>query len=296
MTGVLLALGAAAAYGLSDFVGGVASRRTSVWPVAFTACLGAAVGSLLLALLLPGRPGGHDLAWGALGGIGSGVGTAFLYRGFARGRMGVVGPVSAVGAALLPAAVGVLTDERPSALVWVGMVLALPGIWLVSQEPAAPTESVESAEPGPTPGTGRVPAPRSAPGLADGVLAGAGFGLLFAALGQVPEGAGYWPVLVAQLVSLVAVVTASLLLGGDPRPRVPGHWLGLVAGLTAATAVVGFVLARQQGLLSVSAVLTSLYPAATVLLAVVVLHERLHRVQTLGLALCGVSVACVVLG
>ena len=289
MTGVLLALGAAAAYGLSDFIGGVASRRTSVWPVAFTACLGAATGSLLMALLLPGQPGGHDLAWGALGGIGSGVGTAFLYRGFARGRMGVVGPVSAVGAALLPAAVGVLADERPSALVWVGMVLALPGIWLVSQEPA---EAAQPTEPGTTPARG----PGLAPGLADGVLAGAGFGLLFAALGQVPEGAGYWPVLVAQLVSLVAVVTASLLLGGDPRPRVRGHWLGLVAGLTAATAVVGFVLARQQGLLSVSAVLTSLYPAATVLLAVVLLHERLHRVQTLGLALCGVSVACVVLG
>lgn len=291
MTGVLLALGAAAAYGLSDFVGGVASRRSSVWPVAFTACLGAATGSLVLALVLPGRPGGADLAWGALGGIGSGVGTAFLYRGFARGRMGVVGPVSAVGAALLPAAVGVLADERPSALVWVGMVLALPGIWLVSQEPSAPERAA-----GPAPASPAARRRGPAPGLADGVLAGAGFGLLFAALGQVPEGSGYWPVLVAQLVSLVAVVAASLLLGGDPRPRVPGHWVGLLAGLTATTAVVGFVLARQQGLLSVAAVLTSLYPAATVLLAVVLLHERLHRVQTLGLALCGVSVVCVVLG
>jgi drug/metabolite transporter (DMT)-like permease len=202
--------------------------------------------------------------------------------------------VSAVGAALLPAAVGVLADERPSTLVWIGMAMALPGIWLVSQEPSDSSESSEPPGPTVTPTTanGR----GLAPGLEDGILAGAGFGLLFAALGQVPEGAGYWPVLVAQLVSLVAVVAASLLLGGDPRPRVAGHWLGLVAGLTAATAVVGFVLARQQGLLSVSAVLTSLYPAATVLLAVLLLHERLHRVQVVGLALCGVSVACVVLG
>ena len=248
MTGVLLALGAAVAYGLSDFVGGV----------------------------------------------GSGVGTAFLYRGFARGRMGVVGPVSAVGAALLPAAVGVLADERPSALVWAGMLLALPGIWLVSQEPADPADDPSPASPlsPTTPGSAR----GRAPGLADGILAGAGFGLLFAALGQVPEGSGYWPVLAAQLVSLVAVVGASVLLGGDPRPRVPGDWLGLAAGLTATTAVVGFVLARQQGLLSVSAVLTSLYPAATVLMAVVFLHERLHRTQAVGLALCGVSVACVALG
>ena len=293
MTGVLLALGAAVAYGLSDFVGGVASRRTSVWPVALTACLGAALGSLVLAVALPGDPAGRDLAWGALGGVGSGVGTAFLYRGFARGRMGVVGPVSAVGAALLPAAVGVLADERPSALVWAGMLLALPGIWLVSQEPADPPDPSPASPLSPTtPG----PARGRAPGLADGILAGAGFGLLFAALGQVPEGSGYWPVLAAQLVSLVAVVGASVLLGGDPRPRVPGDWLGLAAGLTATTAVVGFVLARQQGLLSVSAVLTSLYPAATVLMAVVFLHERLHRTQAVGLALCGVSVACVALG
>ena len=85
---VILALGAAFAYGLSDFIGGVASRRTSVWPVAFTACLGAALGTVVLALFVPGDPTGTDFAWGLLAGVGSGVGTAFLYRGFARGRMG----------------------------------------------------------------------------------------------------------------------------------------------------------------------------------------------------------------
>lgn len=279
MLGVLLALGGALAYGVSDFAGGVASRRTSVWPVAFTACLGAALATVVLALRLPGDPEGSDLLWGALGGIGSGAGTAFLYRGFTRGRMGVVGPVSAVGAALLPAAVGVLSDERPSLLVWAGMLVALPGIWLVAQEPVD-GDSVR----------GR------ADGLADGVIAGLGFGLLFAALGQVPEGAGYWPLTVTQLVSLVAVVGAAVALGGDPVPRVAGHWLGLGSGVAATIAVLGFLLARHQGLLSVSAVLTSLYPAATVLLATVFLHERLHRVQSLGLALCGVSVVCVALG
>ena len=279
MLGVLLALGGALAYGVSDFAGGVVSRRTSVWPVAFTACLGATLATVVLALTLPGDPRGSDLLWGALGGIGSGAGTAFLYRGFTRGRMGVVGPVSAVGAALLPAAVGVLSDERPSLVVWAGMLVALPGIWLVSQEPLD-----EGAVRG------------RAGGLTDGVVAGLGFGLLFAALGQVPEGAGYWPLTVTQLVSLVAVVGSALALGGDPVPRVAGHWLGLGSGVAATIAVLGFLLARHQGLLSVSAVLTSLYPAATVLLATVFLHERLHRVQSLGLALCGVSVVCVALG
>ncbi len=120
MITVLFSLGAALAYGLSDFLGGVISRRTSVWPVAMLACAGAGLGTLVLAFTVPGTPTGADIAWGLLAGVGSGIGTAFLYRGFAKGRMGVVAPVSAVGAALLPAAIAVLTGERPSTLVWVG--------------------------------------------------------------------------------------------------------------------------------------------------------------------------------
>jgi drug/metabolite transporter (DMT)-like permease len=279
VTTVLFALGAALAYGLSDFFGGVISRRTSVWPVALTACGGAALGTLMLALTVPGDPTGSDIAWGLLGGVGSGVGTAFLYRGFARGRMGVVAPVSAVGAALLPAAIALITGERPSAIVWVGIVVAMPGIWLVSREPGSALDSTGGAE-----------------GFLDGILAGVGFGLLFAALGQVPDGAGYWPVMGTQVVSLVAVSVAAVLLGGDPLPRRAQEWWGLGAGLLASVAVVGFLLARQQGLLSVAAVLTSLYPAFTVLLATLLLGERLHRAQSIGLALCVVSVACVAAG
>jgi drug/metabolite transporter (DMT)-like permease len=276
---VLLALGAAFAYGLSDFIGGVASRRTSVWPVAFTACLGAALGTVVLALFVPGEPTGTDFAWGLLAGVGSGTGTAFLYRGFARGRMGVVAPVSAVGAALLPAALGVATGERPTPLVWLGMLVALPGIWLVSREPAPAGAPAGMAD-----------------GLLDGILAGLGFGLLFVAIGQVPEEAGFWPVAVNQASSLLAVAVAAWLLGGNAVPRRPGDWLGLAAGAFATLAVAGFLLARQQGLLSVSAVLTSLYPAATVLLATLLLHEPLHHGQSAGLLLCAVSVVCVALG
>lgn len=276
---ILLALGAAIAYGLSDFIGGVASRRTSVWPVALTACLGASLGTVVLAVLVPGDPSGADFAWGLLGGLGSGTGTAFLYRGFARGRMGVVAPVSAVGAALLPAVLAVTTGERPAAIAWVGMLVALPGIWLVSREPASADAAASTAE-----------------GLLDGVLAGVGFGLLFAALGQVPEESGFWPVMGTQLVSLVAVAASAVALGGNPLPRRRADWSGLTAGFLATLAVVGFMLARQQGLLSVAAVLTSLYPAATVLLASVVLQERLHRAQSVGLALCAGSVVCVALG
>lgn len=275
MTALLLALGAAAAYGVSDFVGGLSSRRTSAWPVA---AVNSAVGgacALAGALLLPADAGPTDLAWGALAGVGSGLGGAFLYRGLARGRMGVVGPVSAVGAALLPTLVGLLLGERLGPLTWAGVLVALPGIWLVAREPGA----------------------RADAGLVDGLLAGAGFGVLFAATGQVPESAGLWPLAVTQLVGLASVVALAVALrepwlSGD-RVVVLG---GSAAGLLTFLALVGLLLATQQGLLTVSAVLTSLYPAVTVLLARVLLAERLHRSQVGGLLLCGVTVVCVALG
>jgi drug/metabolite transporter (DMT)-like permease len=274
---VLLALFGAVSYGVSDFVGGLASRRTTVWPVATLACLGAFFAALVLAVVVPGHPHRSDVLWGLLAGLGSGAGTAFLYRGLAGGRMGVVAPVSGVGATTLPVVIGVLAGERPSLLVWLGILAALPGVWLVSRE-----ESDAGAS-GPS-------------GLLDGVMAGIGFGGLFAALGQVPASAGYWPFAANQLTSVLAVTTACVLLGGDPRPHALEQWWGLFSGLLAAAAGLGFLLATHHGLLSVSAVLTSLYPAFTVLLAALVLRERIHRVQARGLMLCGAAVALVALG
>ena len=164
--------------------------------------------------------------------------------------------------------------------MWIGIVAALPGhLAGLARSPAADADRRTAR-----------------PGSSTAILAGAGFGVLFAALGQVPDGSGYWPVMAAQVVSLVSVVVAALLLGGDPRPRQAEAWWGLVAGLLATLAVVGFLLATHEGLLSVAAVLTSLYPAFTVLLATLLLGERLHRSQSIGLALCAVSVACVAAG
>jgi drug/metabolite transporter (DMT)-like permease len=235
---VLLALVAALAYGLSDFVGGLASRRTSAWPVAFVGTLAAFVGALLLALLADGSPTRADLLWGALAGVGTGAGGAFLYRGLAAGRMGVVAPISAVGAALLPVCVGVATGERPAVLVWLGIAAAVPGIWLVSREPG---------------GSGDLAA-----GILDGVLAGLGFGLLFAAMGQVPEEAGFVPLAVAQLVGVVCVALTATVLGGRWVPYDRSQAWGIAAGVLATAAVVAFLLATQSGLLTVASVVTSL--------------------------------------
>jgi drug/metabolite transporter (DMT)-like permease len=239
--------------------------------------VGALACSVLFGAVTDGHATGTDLAWGALAGVGSGLGGAFLYRGLAAGRMGVVAPVSAVGAAILPVAVGLSTGERPELLVWFGIVAAIPGIWLVSREPG---------------GDGSLAA-----GLVDGILAGVGFGLLFAAIGQVPEEAGFWPLAVAQASALLAVVLAATALAATWRPTARSEVTGgLLAGALASLAALCFLLATQSGLLTVAAVLTSLYPAFTILLAATVLREPIHRGQALGLAFCGVCVALVAAG
>lgn len=273
---VLLSLAAALAYGVSDFVGGVAARRTSAWPVAFVSTAAALAGAVVLAVAVDASPTRVDLGWGALAGIGTGAGGAFLYRGLAAGRMGVVAPISAVGAALVPVTVGVVAGERPDALVWLGLVAAVPGIWFVSREPG------ESGD--------------VAAGIVDGVLAGLGFGLLFAAMGQVPESAGFWPLAAAQAVGAVCVALTASVLGGRWVPHHPSQAWGAVAGVLATAAVVAFLLATQTGLLTVASVVTSLYPAVTIVLAAAVLREHIHRAQAWGLALCGLAVALVAAG
>lgn len=276
---VLLALVAAAFYGLSDFVGGVVSRRTSVWPVGLLACTGATVGSIAIALFNGGDPTCTDVAWALLAGVGSGAGTGFLYRGLAAGRMGVVAPVSAVGAVVVPVLAGLIGGERPAVLGWLGIVLALPGIWFVSREDTAP-----NADDGPDDGPS---------GVLDGVVAGIGFGLLFAALGQVPDEAGYWPLVGTQVVSVLSLALVAVALDGNPVPRNRADLWGLLAGVLASLAVLFFLLATSHGLLSIAAVITSLYPAFTVLLAIAVLREHVHRTQAVGLVLCAAAVTLI---
>ena len=280
---VVLALFSAVAYGLSDFVGGLLSRRTSAWAVAVVGQTSSTVVTAALALFVPGTPQPADFAWALLAGVATGMGTGFLYRGFSSGRMSVVAPVSAVGAALVPVLVGAATGERPTLLVWVGVVAALPGIWLVSSTAEDPMQAGEPRE-------------SVAAGLVDGILAGLGFGVLFAALGQVPDGAGWWPLTFSQAVSVVAVALLAVALRADWRPRGRTVRLAALCGPLGATATGTFLLATQHGYLTVAGVLASLYPASTVLLAAFVLKEHIHRTQGVGLVLCGLAVACVAAG
>ena len=282
-----LALGSAVMYGLSDFFGGVLSRRASVWAVAVVTQVTALVAIGGLALPLGGTPTPEHWMWGAIAGIGTGTGTGFLYRGLASGRMSVVAPLSAVGAALVPVVVGTVTGERPPPIVWAGIVLALPAIWLIAMTTAA---SPDTAHPGATPVHGLDP------GVVDGTLAGLGFGLMFAALGQVPDDAGFGPLAAAEMTSIPAVIALAAVMRQPWIPRDRESIGGVAVGALAAGASVLFLLATQAGLLTVASVITSLYPAFTVLLAAVVLGERVHRSQAVGLGLATAAVAMIASG
>ncbi len=276
---VLLALLSALAYGTSDFLGGLVSRRTGAWSVAVVVQASAMVSTFAAAGFVGGSPTLDDLAWGALAGVGSGTGVGFLFRGLSSGRMSVVAPLSAVGSALVPVGVALSLGERPGLWVGVAVMLALPGIWLVAGEASDPAG-------------GPRPAGRRSSGVLDGALAGLGFGAMFAALGQVPDGAGLWPLGLTQTASTLTVVGLATVLGAPWRPAGTAFW-ALPAGPLGALAVIAFQLAAQSGLLTVAAVLAALYPAATILLAVLVLHERVHRRQGIGLLLCAGTVALV---
>lgn len=271
--GIVLGLLSAACYGASDFLGGIGGRRSSSGAVAMVSQPMGLVAALLALLLFHGQPpGAAPLWWGALGGVGGGVGTVMLYRGLTVGRMGVVSPLSAVVTALVPGVVGLLTGSRPSWVVLTGMALALPAIALVSWhgEPEA----------------------RGSSGIGYALAAGGGFALMFIALDRAGTASGAWPLVPGQMVALLVVFPVALSWSRGPVPWRAAAGPGLVAGSLGGAANLLFLAATGGGELAVVAVLTSLYPAVTVFLARLLLHERWRHVQRFGLA---VSVAAVVL-
>lgn len=276
---IALSLLSALAYGVSDFLGGIFARRASAWQIAVVGQLSSAVCALGALALFPGSPTASDLGWGLLAGLGGGVGVGFLYRGLSTARMGVVAPISAIGAALLPVAVGLVTGERPSLLALVGIAAALPAIALISRVPA----SHESG-------------PAKASGVTDGALAGLGFGVLFVFLDRVGDGGALTGLAASQVTSVVTVIVVATAMGSPWLPRDRFAARAVVMGPLGATAQGAFLFATQEGLLSVVSVISSLYPASTVLLAALLLREAILRAQAVGLALAAVAVTLVALG
>lgn len=276
---VALALASATVYGVADFLGGMATRRAAVLVVA---CLAQLTGLLvLLALLpfLPGSPTPVDLALGAAGGLAAGLGLVVFYSGLAAGPMSVVAPLTAVTSAGVPVLVGTLLGERPSAGSLVGVGLALVAILLVSAEPGSTWRQAAAGL-------------RSRATLL-ALAAGGGFAGFFVALGRTSEAAGLWPLASARVASVAMLAVIAVAVGARLGRGSGAFALVLAAGALDMAANVLYLVAVRGGLLTLVAVVASLYPVSTVLLARVVLAERLARPQVIGLGAAAAGVALI---
>jgi drug/metabolite transporter (DMT)-like permease len=283
MIAIVLALASAVSFGGSDYTAGLATRTTSVIRVVFTEQLG----SILLALLIvpwlsPLRLSAAAAGWGVVAGVAGTAGATVLYLGFRYAAFSVASTLSAVGSAGLSVAAGLLFGERPSGLAVAGIVLALPAIAAVSAQGTAGEEEAGKE------------AGRHLAGVGYGLIAGVCFALYFIGLNRAGSGSGLWPVLVGLAASLFAVVCVGavrreLKLPADRKTRVQS----VVTGVSGTAGTILFFVASHDGLLAITAVITSLYPAITIVLARVLLGERLSRMRLAGLCLAGASVVLI---
>ena len=256
------AMGAVCTWGLSDFLGGYIARR-------FQAFLLAAVGHLSGTILMitialgshqPFPPRSH-LIWAAAAGMAGGVSLAFFYRALSHGNMGIAAPIAAVLSAGIPTIVGISREGVPGYAPCAGFAVALLGIWLVSRPEG-------SARP---------------KGLALAIAAGLGFALFYIFIKKTGSGDPFWIAAIARTASFV--ITGTITLAG--RRFSPfylgGLWLGLLAGCIDVSGTAFFVRASQTGRLDTAVVLSSLYPAITVLLARIFLHEKFTRWKLVGI-------------
>jgi drug/metabolite transporter (DMT)-like permease len=282
----LLAIGSAVLYGAADFAGGLTTRRAGTVPVVI---LNQVSGLILLALLLPllpqASPGRTDLLWGAAAGLTGGIGISLLYRALAVGTMAVVAPTTAVCAVTIPVLVSVVLGERPSGIALAGIALGMGSIVLVSRHDAVaqPTRR-ESQSPR------RLP-----PGVATALASGVAIGFFYLTLAQTGSAAGMWPILVARSVSVTLL--AAVALSRKQSILMPATVAGLVilSGVIDMLANALYLIAARKGPLSIVVTLSSLYPASTVLLARVVLGERLNLWQITGVG-CALGAIVLIVG
>jgi drug/metabolite transporter (DMT)-like permease len=268
-----LGLLSAVLWGAGDFSGGVASRRTNVFSVV---AIAHAVGlALVIGLaLLRGEPlyTPADLAWGALAGLVGGVGLVALYRALAVGQMGVAAPVAAVLSAAVPVAFSGLMIGLPKSIQLIGFGLALVGVWLVS-------------------GSARVKGKPTGLGLA--ALAGVSFGGFFILIHRASPDAVFWPLAAARLASSLLLGLIVIRRGVVWRPPQGMLWVIALAGILDVLANAVFLVAAQMGRLDVVGVVSSQYPATTVLLAWLILKGRITRPQMVGILATLVAIALI---
>ena len=263
-------------YGSADFLGGVASKRSPMLSVTLAA---QAVGLLVLLGAVPffhAAPTQSEILWSLAGGVCGGIGIALLYHALSIGKMGVVSPITAVLAAAMPVLVGIARGDSLRAFQLAGIGIALAAVVMISlsKEESGKREIATS-------------------GVKEAIASGIAIGCFFLALGTVPHSAGLDGLLAARIGSVLCLLLFVLVTRTKPRPAGATLPMVIASGVMDMSANVLYVIAAQTGELAIASVLTSLYPASTVLLAQIALRERLALVQKIGVALALLGVALI---
>lgn len=276
---VVFAVLSAITYGAADFLGGVASRRhRAIAVVAISQMFGAILLVSLLFVFGPETYRMSDFLWGAAAGLIGATGLIFFYRGLSVGRMAVVAPLSAVTTAIVPLTFGLLTGERPSTLASIGVILAIPAIALITRE-----RTTETGKPRTT-------------GALDGFVAGIGFGAFFILISRTDPTSGIWPLVGARTASIPFVLLIAAAFRQPVKPMRDLDPTIAWAGILDIAANGLYLFAVRAGLLSLASVVTSLYPASTIILARMVLKEQMTATRILGVLLALTGIAFIAAG
>jgi drug/metabolite transporter (DMT)-like permease len=271
---IVLGLTSSITWGVSDFLGGLASRRAPLFGVlVVTQLVGLAIAAPIVFIRGEGSLVPADVGWSAISGLLGAVGIGCLYRGLAVGRMGVVAPVTGVLVAVIPVLTGMVLDGVPSALVVGGIVLAIASVAVVARVPAAPMDRPS--------------------GLWWGIAAGLTLGVFTVTFSRVTHGLVFGPLAVMKIVEGITLLAAIVV--GRQAWRVPRRlWpmLFAVGGLDMG-ATAAYLAATQAGPLAIAGVLSALYPVMTVLLAATILRERVTRVHAIGIVAAAAAIALI---
>lgn len=269
-------LASAMVWGAGDFCGGVATKKESVYTVVLVSHIIGGIFIALLALLFgEAIPPMDALLWGALAGFAGMLGVLGLYSGLASGHMGIIAPLTAVLSAAIPILFSLFTEGAPPVIQIVGFGFALLAVWLLSG--ANGHLSLEPIE------------------LGFAVLAGCGFAFFFIFIDKASETAVFWPLTAARITSVISLTIFVRVRGIWIRPSREQMPLIFGAGVLDALGNAFFSLSARYGRLDLAAVLASLYPASTVLLAQLILHERLNRPQWLGAVIALIAIILITL-
>ncbi len=276
LLGVLFALTSAAVWGGGDFSGGQATRKSHQYQVLLLAALSGIV-VLVISALVRGEslPTGRSVLWGAMAGGAGALGMAALYKALSMGNTASVAPTSAITCAMLPVLFGILTAGLPKPVQLVGFALAFIGIWLLSKTPKAGDKTFRE-------------------GILLALLSGIGFGGFFIFISMVEKGQIFTPVLIARAVTLV-IAFIMLRLNHIPHPGITSNPLALLAGVLDTGGNIFYLLATNFTRLDVAALLSSFYPAGTVILAGLILKEKVSATQWAGMILCLLALILIII-